>query len=408
MADEQYKWLNRQTAERLLRGESLEAVDPSARDQAERLSQVLGALSAQATEAPGELPGEQAALAAFRKAREAAEAERTATAHAPTAPRTPARGADTGLVRIGAPARTGIRVRRPRWARPVRLALAAAVAAGTLGGVAVAAGSGVLPTPFGDDHPGPATSVSPDTTTEQPLTSPSPPGGGTGTGAPGGGTRSHRGGTDGEATGAGDGTGAPSATSGTGWPGATAACRALRDGKELNAGRRRALEQVAGGPGRVTAYCKVLLGAGDSASGGTGGANSGGGENTTGQGSDNGKGEGKGGGKGNGKGNGTGKGDDAPADPGGGMGNGNGNGKGNGNGNGNGKDADKGSGSGSGNGNGNGKSNGGNKNSGNGGGKGGLHQDGAAPAPSAFAPAHRGTPGNGSTTPPPAPTYTAL
>ncbi|MEU7050301.1 hypothetical protein [Streptomyces eurythermus] len=34
MADEQDKWLDRGTAERLLRGESLEAVDPSARDQA--------------------------------------------------------------------------------------------------------------------------------------------------------------------------------------------------------------------------------------------------------------------------------------------------------------------------------------------------------------------------------------
>ncbi|KUN30766.1 hypothetical protein AQJ11_11190 [Streptomyces corchorusii] len=386
MADEQYTWLNRETAERLLRGESLEAVDPSARDQAERLSRALGALSAEAAPAPGELPGEQAALAAFRKAREAAEAERTAAAHAPTAPRTPARGADAGLVRIGAPARTGIRTRRPRWARPVRLALAAAVVAGTLGGVAVAAGTGVLPTPFGDDHPRPATSVSPDTTTGQPLTSPSAPGGGTGTGAPDGGTRGHRGGTDDEAAGTDDGTGAPSATSGAGRPGATAACRALRDGKDLDTGRKRALEHLAGGPGRVTAYCKVLLGAGDSASGGTGGANSGGsGGNTTGQGSDNGKGGGKGSGKDNGKGNGKG-GDDGPADPDGGKGSGRGgdNGKGSGNG------GDKGKGSGEGN------------------GKGGGRQHGGADLASpASAPAHRSAPGNGSTSPSPTPTYTA-
>lgn len=392
MADEQYTWLNRETAERLLRGESLEAVDPSARDQAERLSRALGALSAEAAPAPGELPGEQAALAAFRKAREAAEAERTAAAHAPTAPRTPARGADAGLVRIGAPARTGIRTRRPRWARPVRLALAAAVAVGTLGGVAVAAGTGVLPTPFGDDHPRPAASVSPDTTTGQPLTSPSAPGGGTGTGAPDSGTRGHRGGTDDEAAGTDDGTGAPSATSGAGRPGATAACRALRDGKDLDTGRKRTLEHLAGGPGRVTAYCKVLLGTGDSASGGTGGANSGGsGGNTTGQGSDNGKGSGKDNGKDNGKGNGNGKGgDDGPADPDGGKGSGKGGG------NGNGGDNGKGSG------------NGGDKGNGEGNGKGGGRQHGGADlAPPAFAPAHRGAPGNGSAAPSPTPTYTA-
>ncbi|MCZ0203851.1 hypothetical protein OZK63_00235, partial [Streptomyces sp. UMAF16] len=85
MADEQDKWLDRGTAERLLRGEPLEAVDPSARDQAERLARALGALSAEAAPATGELPGEQAALAAFRKAREAAGAERTAAAHAPSA-----------------------------------------------------------------------------------------------------------------------------------------------------------------------------------------------------------------------------------------------------------------------------------------------------------------------------------
>ncbi|MEV5384224.1 hypothetical protein [Streptomyces sp. NPDC052721] len=378
MADEQYKWLNRETAERLLRGESLEAVDPSARDQAERLSRTLGALSAEAAPASGELPGEQAALAAFRKVREAAEAERTAAAHAPATTRTPARGADAGLVRIGAQARTGIRTRRPRWARPVRLALAAAVAAGTLGGVAVAAGSGVLPTPFGDEHPRPSTSVSPDTTTGQPLGSPSAPGDGTGTGTPDGGTRG-RGGTDDEAAGTGDGAGrhavpgskAPSATSGTGWLGATAACRALRDGKDLDAGRKRALEHLAGGPGRVTTYCKVLLGPGDSASGGTGGAKSGGSGENTGQGSENGKGEGGGGKDGGGKG----KGDDGPAGPGGGKGGG--------------KDGGKGGGKGDGKG-------------------GGRHGGGAAPAPSAFAPAHPGAPGNGSTTPSPTPTYTAL
>ncbi|MFH9673656.1 hypothetical protein ACH4L5_15475 [Streptomyces sp. NPDC017405] len=185
MADEQGKWLNRETAERLLRGESLEAVDARARDQAERLSRVLGALSAQAAGADTELRGEQAALAAFRKAREAAGAERAGTVHAPAAARPAAPGADAGLVRIGAPTRTGIPARRPRRGRPVRLALAAAVTVSTLGGVAVAAGSGVLPTPFGDEPARPGASVSAGTATGRPhLTSPpsATPGAGTDTG----------------------------------------------------------------------------------------------------------------------------------------------------------------------------------------------------------------------------------
>ncbi|MGW4736561.1 hypothetical protein ACWEQC_46770, partial [Streptomyces shenzhenensis] len=104
MADEQYKWLNRETAERLLRGESLEAVDASARGQAERLAGTLGALSVEATPAGVELPGEEGALAAFRKAREAA-AEQSAVAHGDgsQARRTGAasRPSDAGLVRLG-------------------------------------------------------------------------------------------------------------------------------------------------------------------------------------------------------------------------------------------------------------------------------------------------------------------
>lgn len=72
MADEQYRWLDRDTAERLLRGELLDTVDATARDRAERLAEALETLSAElAVPAPdgAELPGEAAALAAFRKAR---------------------------------------------------------------------------------------------------------------------------------------------------------------------------------------------------------------------------------------------------------------------------------------------------------------------------------------------------
>ena len=65
MADE-YRWLDRETAERLLRGESPDdAVDSTTRDQAERLARTLDALSALSAQATPvneseELPGEAA------------------------------------------------------------------------------------------------------------------------------------------------------------------------------------------------------------------------------------------------------------------------------------------------------------------------------------------------------------
>jgi hypothetical protein len=306
MADEQYKWLNRETAERLLRGESLQAVDASARDQAERLSRALGALSAETACAPGELPGEQAALAAFRKAREAADAEPTAVDRAGRTARRPAPGADSGLVRIGAPARTGIRGRRPRWGRPVRLALAASLAVGTLGGVAMAAGTGILPTPFGTERPGPAASVSADPSSAGPLASASPgtPSATAGPGLPSGSPGAGRGGASGEAAAPDDRPGKSTApgtgeSSGTWWKDATAACRDIRDGKGLDAGRRRALENLAGGSARVSQYCKILLtvaqSADGAANGGKGAESGGGGEGGKGKDKDKGKGNGQGG-----------------------------------------------------------------------------------------------------------------
>ncbi|MEU8472430.1 hypothetical protein AB0F30_31845 [Streptomyces sp. NPDC029006] len=423
MADEQYRWLNRATAERLLRGESPEAVDACARDQAERLSQALGALSglsAEAAPGTGELPGEQAALAAFRKAREAADADRTATAPASGGARASVPCADAGLVRIGAGGRTGIPFRRPRWARPVRLAVAAAVAAGTLGGVAVAAGSGVLPTPFGDGKPGPAASVSAGETSEESLAPASPqttpdyatgPGTSPGTGTPGGGPGDRRadasGGPSGPAGGTGQsaapGSAAPSATSGTGWAGAAAACRALRDGRELDAGRKRVLANLAGGSARVTKYCKVVLGGAGSGSGGTGGGTTTGGQ---GNGNGNGNGAGSGGDKGGDKGSGGDK--DKDGDQG--HGKGDGGGKGHGNGHGNGDGGGKGHGKGDGRGKSGGKGHGAGAGGagGAGGGKGVRHRGGAVPAPSGHAPAHPGGPGSAPAAPSPTATYTAL
>ncbi|MPY35786.1 extensin, partial [Streptomyces adustus] len=154
MADEQYRWLDREAAERLLRGEPLApAVDATVRDRAGRLAETLGALStAPAAPDSTELPGEAAAMAAFRAAR---GAERPAVGRRA---RTAASGsADAGLVRLGRPAPAAGRF---RWGRPVRLGLSAALAAGMVGGVAVAAGTGVLPAPFGGVEPGPAASVS--------------------------------------------------------------------------------------------------------------------------------------------------------------------------------------------------------------------------------------------------------
>ena len=263
MADEQYKWLNRVTAERLLRGESLEAVDAAARDQAERLADTLGTLSARTTPAAAELPGEEAALAAFRKARESAEDARTAaTARTGVLARPGRRDADAGLIRIG----TGSRPSRvPGWARPARLGLAAALTAGMLGGVAVAAGTGVLPTPFDDNHPGPAVSVSTASTPARPGGSSSPEsllGGETGTpssGATPGGSGQPT--PDPSGRSKERGTRSPGIAVG-GWSGALTSCRAIRNGKPLGADRRRALEGLAGGAGRVDRFCKAVLGAG--------------------------------------------------------------------------------------------------------------------------------------------------
>ncbi|MER5207163.1 hypothetical protein [Streptomyces sp. NPDC002825] len=180
MADERYQWLDQEAAERLLRGEPVEAVDDRARAQAERLAEALGTARVPAAppSAQTELPGEAAALAAFRQA----TAERRAAAAAVGAPASARRttGADLGRVRLApvvAPAR--------RWGRSVRYGLAAAVAAVTVGGVAVAAGTGVLPL----TGPAPASSVSAGETTDplvskepgirqDPETPPTEPGGG--------------------------------------------------------------------------------------------------------------------------------------------------------------------------------------------------------------------------------------
>ncbi|MEU1182147.1 hypothetical protein ABZ464_31830 [Streptomyces sp. NPDC005820] len=258
MADKQDRWLDRETAERLLRGESPEnAVAPQAQDQAERLARTLAALSALGAEplrSDEELPGEAAALKAFseaRAARESQTSQQSCTSHQSAYPD------DAGLVRIGGRAggdRNGERARR-RWNRPLRLGLAAAVAAGMLGGVAVAAGTGVLPSPFDGAGPEPGASVSSAASPDRPLISPSPDAsGGPDAVAPDGGAERDT--TDGTKGADGSST-APGVR---GWPkGVTSSCRDIEAGRTLDTQHRRTLEGLAGGWSQVTSYCANVL-----------------------------------------------------------------------------------------------------------------------------------------------------
>lgn len=270
MADKRNRWLDRKTAERLLRGESPDnAVDGAAAQEAERLARTLAALAAPAAEplpADEELPGEAAALAAFRKAHAdradlAGRTDLTMSAagladgaEAAGRPRAvPA--ADAGLVRIGG--RVPEDGRRTRWSRPARLGLAAALAAGMVSGIA--AGAGVLPTPFDGAGPArPVASVSPAVPPEGPLVAPSPDvsGADTGSAAPDTGT----GGTGRED--AGGGTSDDSAPDARGGrpSGVTSSCRDLNAGRTLDTERRLTLERLAGGPTRVSKYCAGVLG----------------------------------------------------------------------------------------------------------------------------------------------------
>ncbi|GAA3032128.1 hypothetical protein [Streptomyces glomeratus] len=274
MADEQYRWLDSDAAERLLRGEPLDAVGDDAREPAARLAEALAALAATTPPTSAELPGEAAALAAFRAVRADREQARAALGR-PDPSHAADRVADAGLVRLGRSAANG---RRARWGRPLRFGLATVAAAGMIGGVAVAAGTGVLPTPF-QEEPGPTVSVSSATSPRHPLLTPAPgatetsgpvtptPGATPGASASGGSSRD-------EAGGASAATPSPS-TPGDGtygrtrdwWTAVRSSCRDMAGGRELRADRLRDLQDAAGGSGRVKTFCKVMLADGE---GGTG------------------------------------------------------------------------------------------------------------------------------------------
>ncbi|WP_128379067.1 hypothetical protein [Streptomyces cavernae] len=263
MADEQYRWLDRDAAERLLRGQPLEAVDAGTREEAERLAEALGALVAESRPKDGELPGEDAALAAFRAAGPRANgANGTHRAPARSPRRQEARTAsDAGLVQLG---RLASGRRRPRWGRPVRYGLVAAFAACMIGGVAVASGAGVLP--FTDREPGPAASVTAAATPkpEKPLPTPTPsPPGRSGPTAPENpGDHSEQPGSAEKGASGGESV-LPRPEDvrrgGDWWSGIVSSCRALRDGRPLDQVRKRDLEEAAKGAMRVQRYCKGVL-----------------------------------------------------------------------------------------------------------------------------------------------------
>ncbi|MFD8420617.1 hypothetical protein [Streptomyces sp. NPDC059466] len=267
MADEDYRWLDREAAERLLRGEPLEAVDADTKERVERLAEALASLVAEPAQDGTELPGEGAALAAFR-ANRAGRGGVPAQRVAGRDPWGAAHASDAGLVRLGSPGRGGQRV---RWGRPVRFGLAAALAVGMIGGVAVAAGTGVLPTPFRDDRPHPAATVSAAQTPQRPLVSPSPgvsqadgsevPLPGATTGGPAGSGSSDDVEAGGSASGQPQATGpGRPARSHEWWSRTRSSCRDVLGGKNLEAGRRRVLTDAAGGGGRVKTFCKRVLG----------------------------------------------------------------------------------------------------------------------------------------------------
>ncbi|MFI0570447.1 hypothetical protein [Streptomyces tendae] len=261
MADEQDKWLDRETAELLLRGEPLEGVDPASRDRAGRLVVALGALSAPPVPSGEELPGEAAALAAFRKVR-AERADGSARAAGALGHGGAPRPLEAGPVRIG---RRGESARRPRRSRPLRLGLAAALTVGMIGGVAAAAGTGVLPTPFDRGEPEPAATVSAAASPGRPSAPPSPLEGVQGGAAPGSSPGAPDGGASGGTARDRGEAGSPDADDrDAGGPDGrrsslAASCRKVRAGKELDTAHRRALKEAAGGAARVVKYCGSLL-----------------------------------------------------------------------------------------------------------------------------------------------------
>ncbi|MET9465192.1 hypothetical protein ABZY44_10320 [Streptomyces sp. NPDC006544] len=326
MADERDRWLDKAAADRLLRGEpAVPAAEHPAHARAERLRAALGALAERPPSGVGELPGEAAALAAFRAAYGPAPREGAAAAEGLGSDETVVELSPFGA--LGPLGAAGPRPERhqgrgggqgpgvvPRRGRPVRFVLAAAVASVAVGGLAAAAGAGLLDrgTHDGAVH-APAVSVSTGSSSDasggddlmlvpQPgFTSPGGDGtqgttpgprdtqdaqgrtpdgsggdaatGGYGAGGAGGGASTgpsangptpDRGGKDPSLEGGADGGGTGAFKDAEGRTRAVELCRAFRSGKIDNDGREK-LVRLAKGLLRIPRYCKTVL---DGATGG--------------------------------------------------------------------------------------------------------------------------------------------
>ncbi|MEW1721244.1 hypothetical protein [Streptomyces sp. NPDC093109] len=336
MADEGDPWLSEDEAEKFLRGEPVEGLDDDVRARLDLLDDALRDMTVVTYANGTELPGEAAALAAFRQAR--ATGARPSPVAADELP---------GTVRIARAPRGG---RRPSGTGGrARRGLVAAVAGCALGSMAVAAVAGVLPDVFdGGSRNSPANSVSAaassgpdgrDAEGGDPAGTPSAPGAApTGEPTPGASSRTGGHGVD-DPRGTGSGTGHDSDGDGRAdraeeggadrtdlaigpdakhhgrpAPGAgaeswkwydrtAAACRDYASGA-IDDERRKALESAADGPEGVERFCADLL-----SDGGTPGRGGGRG------GDRNGPGDGGGGGGGSGEGDGSGDGDGEAGPP---------------------------------------------------------------------------------------------
>ncbi|MCX5399292.1 hypothetical protein [Streptomyces sp. NBC_00102] len=307
MADEQDEWLDRDAAEKLLRGEPVVPPGAQARSTARSLAETLDAARS-APPSENELAGEESALAAFRQVGPARGAAGTGRHRRPVGSAAEAgTDADAGTldpVRLGTPPSLPRRRERPRFGRPVRIGLVASLAGCALGGVAVAAGTGALAGAFGGAEHGPANTVSvaasPDASASRPSGTGGPSGTPEGTGAPSGSGAGTTSGAEGDGkatpgTGVPDGhdgtggaggfdgrtggygfsdrgaSGAPDgygdSASGSGWFAAVVEdCHDYRDG-HLGDRERRRLAQLARGERNIPEYCATLT---DSSSKGSG------------------------------------------------------------------------------------------------------------------------------------------
>ncbi len=170
MADERNRWLDGAAAERVLRGGPAAPVGdlPAREAEAEAEARLRAALDMLAP-AGTELPGEAAAVAAFRAARaESASAATAASAASAVSAAFAESVVDLGtlapvpVTALGG-ARLGAAAAGHRRTRPVRFALVAALAGVAVGGIAAAAGAGLLDRVTHDTAgPAPAVSLSAD------------------------------------------------------------------------------------------------------------------------------------------------------------------------------------------------------------------------------------------------------